>query len=56
MSGFIKPWQETDVLVLGAGAAGWPAAIGAAREGATMNSDRGPFWMAFAKAFSGKID
>ncbi len=27
----MKPWLETDVLVIGAGAAGWPAAIGAAR-------------------------
>ena len=27
----VKPWIETDVLVIGAGAAGWPAAIGAAR-------------------------
>jgi len=29
-------WLETDVLVIGAGAAGWPAAIGAAREGARV--------------------
>ena len=28
------PFLETDVLVIGAGAAGWPAAIGAARAGA----------------------
>jgi hypothetical protein len=28
--------QETDVLVIGAGAAGWPAAIGAARAGARV--------------------
>jgi 2-polyprenyl-6-methoxyphenol hydroxylase-like FAD-dependent oxidoreductase len=29
----MKAWIETDVLVIGAGAAGWPAAIGAARSG-----------------------
>lgn len=29
----MKPWIETDVLVIGAGTAGWPAAIAAAREG-----------------------
>jgi hypothetical protein len=29
-------WQETDVLVIGAGAAGWPAAVGAARAGARV--------------------
>jgi hypothetical protein len=32
----MKPWIETDVLVIGAGAAGWPAAIGAARQGARV--------------------
>jgi hypothetical protein len=32
----MKPWMETDVLVIGAGAAGWPAAIGAARAGARV--------------------
>lgn len=32
----MKSWIEADVLVLGAGAAGWPAAIGAAREGASV--------------------
>lgn len=32
----MNPWIETDVLVIGAGAAGWPAAIGAAREGARV--------------------
>lgn len=32
----MKPWLETDVLVIGAGAAGWPAAIGAARAGARV--------------------
>lgn len=32
----MKPWLETDVLVIGAGAAGWPAAIGAARAGAKV--------------------
>jgi hypothetical protein len=31
-----RPWLEADVLVLGAGAAGWPAAIGAARQGASV--------------------
>lgn len=32
----MNPWMETDVLVIGAGAAGWPAAIGAARAGARV--------------------
>lgn len=32
----MTPWQESDVLVIGAGAAGWPAAIGAARAGARV--------------------
>ena len=32
----MTPWIETDVLVIGAGAAGWPAAIGAARAGAKV--------------------
>jgi FAD dependent oxidoreductase len=32
----MKSWIETDVLVIGAGAAGWPAAIGAARAGAKV--------------------
>lgn len=32
----MKPWLETNVLVIGAGAAGWPAAIGAARTGAKV--------------------
>jgi hypothetical protein len=32
----MQPWLETDVLVIGAGAAGWPAAIGAARAGARV--------------------
>lgn len=29
-------WKTTDVLIVGAGAAGWPAAIGAARQGARV--------------------
>jgi hypothetical protein len=32
----MKPWLETEVLVIGAGAAGVPAAIGAARQGAQV--------------------
>ena len=32
----MKSWLETEVLVIGAGAAGWPAAIGAARSGAKV--------------------
>ncbi|MFW5802504.1 MAG: FAD-dependent oxidoreductase [Verrucomicrobiota bacterium] len=32
----MKTWIEPDVLVVGAGAAGWPAAIGAARQGASV--------------------
>jgi 2-polyprenyl-6-methoxyphenol hydroxylase-like FAD-dependent oxidoreductase len=32
----MKAWIETDVLVIGAGASGWPAAIGAARSGVNV--------------------
>ncbi len=32
----MQPWMACDVLVIGAGAAGWPAAIGAARAGARV--------------------
>ena len=32
----MTPWIKTDVLVIGAGAAGWPAAVGAARQGAAV--------------------
>jgi hypothetical protein len=36
MKSSTTPWRETDVLVVGAGAAGVPAAIGAARAGARV--------------------